>query len=465
MNRRLASLFAALVVVTAACSSSGSSPSASAGASTASGAGCTVGVSWNNFQQPRWAAHDEPNLKKTIEDAGGKYISADANLISEQQLTDVDTLISQGAKVLILLAQDNKAVRNWRTHFFFLAALAWLRLVLFLWIRNRPDAAAHRHRDEADEGGVGDAQEAFLAQDASVEVVDRLAVGRYSGTRDRHLDGQHVCGNEAGIHGLDAPERADEEPGGDGRHADRHRHLRHHRGWRAGAGRGRSWRSAWLARSHVRTPAHPQRQEMTQIRGLSQVITVADQDADRRLARRWGNMTGTSRVSRVGGHGDRDPSGPAPGRREQQAFGQQLTHRAGSRPAPSAAHGRSVRRPRTRARSRLASWSPRDEQDRKLKAPKSAVGSSLVCGESRSATGSPLPRPEILLRVGAHSAARRSQVDFARGLVNRHTGLELGDHLEVVVPAVVVVRSLETRRASRPAWCGWGTRNPVASRR
>jgi D-xylose transport system substrate-binding protein len=122
MNRRMASLFAALVVVAAACSNGGAStsPGASAAASTAasaapggssaSGAGCTVGVSWNNFQQPRWAAHDEPNLKKTIEDAGGKYISADANLSAEQQLTDVDTLISQGAKVLILLAQDNKAI-------------------------------------------------------------------------------------------------------------------------------------------------------------------------------------------------------------------------------------------------------------------------------------------------------------------------------------------------------------------
>ena len=99
-------------IVAAACSRPGAGAPARARprASTASGAGCTVGVSWNNFQQPRWAAHDEPNLKKTVEDAGGKYISADANLSSEQQLTDVDTLISQGAKVLILLAQDNKAI-------------------------------------------------------------------------------------------------------------------------------------------------------------------------------------------------------------------------------------------------------------------------------------------------------------------------------------------------------------------
>src|SRR4029450_5149618 len=125
MNRRMASLFAALVVVAAACSNGGSSasPAASAAATAAASAGasvaasgsaastdCIVGVSWNNFQQPRWAAHDEPNLKKVIEAAGGKYISADANLVAEQQLTDVNTLISQGAKVLVLLAQSNTAI-------------------------------------------------------------------------------------------------------------------------------------------------------------------------------------------------------------------------------------------------------------------------------------------------------------------------------------------------------------------
>jgi hypothetical protein len=67
-------------------------------------------VSWNNFQQPRWAATDKPNIQKVVEDAGGKYIDKDANLSTEQQLTDVDTLISQGAKVLILLAQDTTVV-------------------------------------------------------------------------------------------------------------------------------------------------------------------------------------------------------------------------------------------------------------------------------------------------------------------------------------------------------------------
>ena len=123
INRRLAALISVAAIVFAACSSSGGSaaPSAAAPASAAASSGasaggsaaagaCTVGVSWNNFQQPRWAAHDKPNIQKTVEAGGGTYIDADANLVTEQQLTDVDTLISKGAKVLILLAQDNKAI-------------------------------------------------------------------------------------------------------------------------------------------------------------------------------------------------------------------------------------------------------------------------------------------------------------------------------------------------------------------
>ena len=123
--RRLASLVGATAIIVAACSSSGSSsapasapaastpasaPAASTPAGSASAAACTVGVSWNNFQQPRWAAHDKPNIQKTVEAAGGTYIDADANLSNEQQATDIDTMISKGAKVLIVLAQDTKAV-------------------------------------------------------------------------------------------------------------------------------------------------------------------------------------------------------------------------------------------------------------------------------------------------------------------------------------------------------------------
>src|SRR4051812_26161551 len=110
LSRKVATLAASAVMVLGACSSTPSAGSSGGAGGGGTAAGCTVGVSWNNFQQPRWAAHDKPNLQKTVTDAGGKYIDADANLSTEQQLTDVDTLISKGAKVLVLLAQDNKAI-------------------------------------------------------------------------------------------------------------------------------------------------------------------------------------------------------------------------------------------------------------------------------------------------------------------------------------------------------------------
>jgi D-xylose transport system substrate-binding protein len=111
LNRRLGSLTVVAAIALAACSSGGSSTApTTAPSSSAAAVKCTVGVSWNNFQQPRWAAHDQPNLKSTVEAGGGTYIDADANLSNEQQLTDVDTLISKGANVLVLLAQDNKAI-------------------------------------------------------------------------------------------------------------------------------------------------------------------------------------------------------------------------------------------------------------------------------------------------------------------------------------------------------------------
>lgn len=113
--RRLAALAAATAILVSACSSSSSPTPASQGtqsqpAGSGAASGCVVGVSWNNFQQPRWAAHDKPGIQKTVEAGGGTYIDADANLSNEQQATDINTMISKGAKVLIVLAQDTKAV-------------------------------------------------------------------------------------------------------------------------------------------------------------------------------------------------------------------------------------------------------------------------------------------------------------------------------------------------------------------
>jgi D-xylose transport system substrate-binding protein len=120
--RRLAAIAGAAAILVAACgggtattapatqapTESEAAPSEAAPSQAASD--CVVGVSWNNFQQPRWAAFDKPGIQGTVEAGGGTYIDADANLSNEQQLTDIDTMISKGAKVLIVLAQDTQAV-------------------------------------------------------------------------------------------------------------------------------------------------------------------------------------------------------------------------------------------------------------------------------------------------------------------------------------------------------------------
>jgi D-xylose transport system substrate-binding protein len=74
------------------------------------GGDCVVGVSWNNFQEPRWALWDEPAMQGAIEAGGGTYISTDAQSSAETQASDVENLIAQGANVLVILAQDGTAI-------------------------------------------------------------------------------------------------------------------------------------------------------------------------------------------------------------------------------------------------------------------------------------------------------------------------------------------------------------------
>lgn len=69
----------------------------------------TVGVSWSNFQEERWKT-DEAAIKAALEAAGAKYISSDAQASAGKQLTDVESLIAQGADALIILAMDKDAI-------------------------------------------------------------------------------------------------------------------------------------------------------------------------------------------------------------------------------------------------------------------------------------------------------------------------------------------------------------------
>jgi D-xylose transport system substrate-binding protein len=108
--RPVAALFASILVL-AACGSSSKSSSPTSAGGNKSGGKCVVGVSWNNYQEERWAKFDEPAIKKAVEAGGGTYISNDAKSSAETQATNVENLISQGAKVLIILAQDGTAIK------------------------------------------------------------------------------------------------------------------------------------------------------------------------------------------------------------------------------------------------------------------------------------------------------------------------------------------------------------------
>ena len=78
-------------------------------ATTALAEGKTIGVSWSNFQEERWKT-DEAAMKAAIEANGNTYISADAQLSAAKQLTDIESLIAQGADALVILSVDSGAI-------------------------------------------------------------------------------------------------------------------------------------------------------------------------------------------------------------------------------------------------------------------------------------------------------------------------------------------------------------------
>ena len=109
VKRRWWVFLAVATLVLAACGDDGGDGGGDGGTE-GGGEGIVVGISWNNYAQPRWAKADGPAIIEAVEAAGGTVIETDANDSSEQQLADVDSLIAQGADVLIILAKDAEAI-------------------------------------------------------------------------------------------------------------------------------------------------------------------------------------------------------------------------------------------------------------------------------------------------------------------------------------------------------------------
>ncbi len=135
MKRRLWALVAVIALLIAACggdegtedttatTAGGATTTAAAeptttaadgGATTTAAAGgdgdCLVGMSWNNYNEERWAKHDEPAIQAALEAGGCAYTSTDAGSSEEQQIADVENLINQGADVIVILAQNTLAI-------------------------------------------------------------------------------------------------------------------------------------------------------------------------------------------------------------------------------------------------------------------------------------------------------------------------------------------------------------------
>ncbi len=115
VDRRLMALISVTAIVLSACGSSAArtAPTAVAAITPASpaavGAGCVVGVSWAN-RVGRFGMWDEPAIQAAIAAAGATYVANDAMASAETQAANMESLISKGADVLIILAQDATAI-------------------------------------------------------------------------------------------------------------------------------------------------------------------------------------------------------------------------------------------------------------------------------------------------------------------------------------------------------------------
>lgn len=72
--------------------------------------GRKIGVSWSNFQEPRWK-FDAAAMRSSIQRDGNEYISANAEASVEKQIDDIRTMIEQGVEALVILPVDREAIQ------------------------------------------------------------------------------------------------------------------------------------------------------------------------------------------------------------------------------------------------------------------------------------------------------------------------------------------------------------------
>ncbi|MCU0826377.1 MAG: substrate-binding domain-containing protein [Tabrizicola sp.] len=71
--------------------------------------GKKIGVSWSNFQEPRWK-FDAAAMRSAIQRAGNEYVTTNAEASAEKQLNDIRDMIDAGVDVLVILPVDREAI-------------------------------------------------------------------------------------------------------------------------------------------------------------------------------------------------------------------------------------------------------------------------------------------------------------------------------------------------------------------
>lgn len=99
MYRKILTLAAGAAALTAA----------SLSTSPAMAAGKNICVSWKTFQEERWKT-DQAAIKAVVEAAGDKYIDTDAQGSAQKQAADIESLITQGCNVIMVVAFDSDAI-------------------------------------------------------------------------------------------------------------------------------------------------------------------------------------------------------------------------------------------------------------------------------------------------------------------------------------------------------------------
>jgi D-xylose transport system substrate-binding protein len=71
--------------------------------------GKKIGVSWSNFQEPRWK-FDAAAMRSAIQRDGNEYVTTDAGGSAEKQLEDIRSMIDAGVDALVILPMDREAI-------------------------------------------------------------------------------------------------------------------------------------------------------------------------------------------------------------------------------------------------------------------------------------------------------------------------------------------------------------------